>query len=286
MSGLLDSDFDTGLLRQFITAASHVTVATREAGATLGHWATRLTGRCALVAVAGLLVVASVIGAERAVATDRTWVSLAVPRHHTAQTTRAAGETSGATNVHVSESVDEHALVSTGTNGCSSTSGGDGRSAAVLTSVLCEARDIVAKSGRETGGGRDGRRSVRAQVSERLGGAEVRTSGKSAGGVLEAGKVARLLVTDTSGVIEGVLVANVSEIGGRGAVEASSLSLTLLDGLDLRHGRAQSLAGSFLVDMDSALVSLSLGDVSETHVVRDGVDDTSLRGAQVRGEDE
>jgi len=190
MSDLLDGDLDTGLLRQFITAASHVSVAAREAGATVGHWATGLAGGCALVAVAGLLIITRVIGAEGAVATDRTWVSFAVPRHHTAQATRAAGETSGTSDVHVAESVDEHVLVSTGTNGSSSTSGGDGRGATVLASVLGEARNIVAKSSRETGGGGNRRRSVRAQVSERLGSTEVGTCGEGVGGVLEAGKVA------------------------------------------------------------------------------------------------
>ena len=263
-----------------------MTIATREAGATLGHRAAGLAGGCTLVAVAGLLIVAGVVGAERAVATDRSWVRFAIPRHHTAKATRAAGETCRAANVHVSESIDEHALISTGTNRCGSTSRGDSRSTAVLASVFGEARDIVAKSGREAGGRRDRRRSVRAQVSERLGSTEVGTCGKGAGGVLEAGKVTGLLVADSSRVVESILVADIGEIGGRSAVEASSLSLSLLNGLDLRHRRAESLAGSFFVDMDSALVSLSLGDVSKTHVVRNSVDDTSLGRAQVGGEDE
>ena len=263
-----------------------MTVATREAGATLGHRAAGLAGGCTLVAVTRLIIVAGIVGAERAVATDRSWVRFAVPRHHTAKTTRAAGETSGAANVHVSESIDEHALVSTSTNGCGGTSGGDGRSTTVLTSVFGEARDIVAESGGETGGGRNRRRSVRAQISERLGSTEVGTCGKGAGGVLEAGKVTRLLVTNSSRVVESVLIADISEIGGRGAVEASSLSLALLDSLDLRHRRTESLTRGFFVDVHSALVSLALGDVSKAHVMRNSVDDTSLGRAQVRGEDE
>ena len=279
MSDLLDSDLDTGLLRQFITAASHVTIATREARAALGHRATRLARRHTLVAVARLLVIASVIGAEGAVATDGSRVGFAIPRHHATQSTGAAGKTGRATNVHVSKSVDEHVFISTGADGSGGASRSDGGGATVLASVFSEAGNVVAKGGREAGSGGNRGRSVRAQVSERLGSAEVGACSKSAGSILEAAQVARLLVTNTSRVVESILIANISKVGGCGAVEASSLSLTLLNGLNLGHGRAEPLTRGFFVDVDSALVGLSLGDMGEAHVVRDGVDNASLRRA-------
>ena len=119
MVNLLDSDLDAGLLRELVTAAVHMAIASWKAGAALGDGAARLAGGDTLGAFTGLVFVRGVVRAEGAVAADGTGVGLTVPRHHAAEATRAAGEAAGhaSAKVHAAETVDQEAFVAAGANG-------------------------------------------------------------------------------------------------------------------------------------------------------------------------
>lgn len=167
---VLNRDFrSAALLGELIAVAGHVAVlSAREACATLGKWATRLTFRAGVLSIAAQTALL-VVGAEGAVAANRSG-SVTVPGWETTKAARTAAE-ARATEVHAAKTVNEGSIT---TVAKARRRGHDrGRARLVVSAVLLETTGVVSKSGGEASSGRDRRGSVRAEVSKGLSSAEV-----------------------------------------------------------------------------------------------------------------
>jgi hypothetical protein len=270
---VLDRDFGSAaLLRELVAVAGHVAIlSAREACAALRERAARLTFRAGVLSVAAQTAL-FVVGAEGAVATNGSG-SVAVPGW---EATKAAGATAEAraTEVHATKTVNQGSIATVAETRRGSHD--RGRARLVVSAILLETARVVSKGGREASRGRDGRRGVGAKVSKRLGSAEVVAArAKLVRGVLVSSEVARPLVAKTAAVVEVVASGtHIAEVRGGSAVESTPL-LVLQSG-DLGHGRADAARG-LLEDVNSTLVGLALGRVAQSHVVRKGVDDATLR---------
>ena len=270
---MLDRDFGSAaLLGELVAVAGHVAILSAgEACAALRQRAARLTFRAGVLSIAAQTAL-FVVGAEGAVATDGSG-SVAVPGWEAAKAAGATAE-ARATEVHATKTVNQGSITTVAKTGRGSHD--SGRARLVVSAVLLETARVVSKSGREAGSGRDGRRGVRAKISKGLGSAEVVAARTElVRGVLVSSEVARPLVAKAAAVVEVVTSStHIAEVGGGSAVQ--STPLFVLQSGNLGHGRADTARG-LLEDVNSTLVGLTLGRVAQTHVVRESVDNATLR---------
>ncbi|KAB8627241.1 hypothetical protein FH972_026074 [Carpinus fangiana] len=261
--------------RDVVAAAGLVAVlaTAREAGATFGHRSSRLADGGALAAVAVGVVL---LGAEGAMSSDGAG-TFAIPRHHSAQAMgRAArGLAKAATETHVTHAV-QQAVGHCGS--CWRDIGARGARAA--RAVLLEAGDVSSQAGREAGCRLGRGRRVGAEVSKRLGGAEVGADGEASLGVWEAEETGRLV--SNAAVESGILGTDVAEVSRGRAVQLSPLRVERVR--VLRQWRTHAVGVA--VDVDLARVAGAVRGVAQAQLMSQAVDELAVCGRDLGGEGE